>query len=391
MSKPIVLCFIANYLPGYRAGGPIRAIANLVEHLSEDFDFRLVTRDRDMGSATPYSDITNDSWITLGRASVRYLSADQLSLYSVAKLIRETAHDLLYLNSFFDFRFTILPLLARYFKLCPKTPCLLAPRGEFSSGALALREVKKRTYMRLARHFTLYSNIYWQASSNLERADIIREFGSIAKSISVAADLTDSITLNSNYFASRDPGNLRLIFLSRISPMKNLDFLLRVLGKISTRVSLAVFGPKEDIDYWGKCNQLRNRLPKNIDVTIGDHVPHSLVRDLFSEYDLFAFPTRGENFGHVIFEALSAGTPVLLSDQTPWQPDVTGAVQMLPLVETLWAQAIAEWSRLDRGVLIQRRKAALEYAQRHAANNLLLQQNLNLFHKVLGSSVPATN
>ena len=35
--------------------------------------------------------------------------------------------------------------------------------------------------------------------------------------------------------------------------------------------------------------------------------------------DLFFLPTRGENFGHVIAEALSVGTPVLISDQTPWR------------------------------------------------------------------------
>jgi glycosyltransferase involved in cell wall biosynthesis len=43
------------------------------------------------------------------------------------------------------------------------------------------------------------------------------------------------------------------------------------------------------------------------------------VRGIFSRHDLFLFPTRGENFGHVIFESLAAGTPVLVSDRTPWQ------------------------------------------------------------------------
>ena len=37
-----------------------------------------------------------------------------------------------------------------------------------------------------------------------------------------------------------------------------------------------------------------------------------------SEYNLFVLPTLGENFGHVIIEALTLGIPVLLSDRTPW-------------------------------------------------------------------------
>ena len=35
--------------------------------------------------------------------------------------------------------------------------------------------------------------------------------------------------------------------------------------------------------------------------------------------DVFLLPTGGENFGHAIFEALSCGVPVLISDQTPWR------------------------------------------------------------------------
>ena len=37
------------------------------------------------------------------------------------------------------------------------------------------------------------------------------------------------------------------------------------------------------------------------------------------KHHIFLFPTLGENYGHVIQEALSAGCPVILSDQTPWQ------------------------------------------------------------------------
>jgi glycosyltransferase involved in cell wall biosynthesis len=35
--------------------------------------------------------------------------------------------------------------------------------------------------------------------------------------------------------------------------------------------------------------------------------------------DLFLLPTLGENFGHSIADSLLAGTPVLISDRTPWR------------------------------------------------------------------------
>jgi len=43
------------------------------------------------------------------------------------------------------------------------------------------------------------------------------------------------------------------------------------------------------------------------------------VHGTMKAYHLFVLPTLGENYGHVIYEALSAGDPVLISDQTPWR------------------------------------------------------------------------
>lgn len=40
---------------------------------------------------------------------------------------------------------------------------------------------------------------------------------------------------------------------------------------------------------------------------------------MIADYHLFVLLTAGENFGNSIFEALHAGTPVLISDKTPWR------------------------------------------------------------------------
>ena len=51
----------------------------------------------------------------------------------------------------------------------------------------------------------------------------------------------------------------------------------------------------------------------------GELAPEA-VRSTFARYDMFVFPTQGENFGHVIAESLSASCPVICSDETPWSP-----------------------------------------------------------------------
>ena len=60
-------------------------------------------------------------------------------------------------------------------------------------------------------------------------------------------------------------------------------------------------------------------MPRNIAVRYHGSVEHKRVWEVFRSHDLFLFPTRGENFGHVILESMWAGTPVLLSDTTPWR------------------------------------------------------------------------
>jgi glycosyltransferase involved in cell wall biosynthesis len=48
-------------------------------------------------------------------------------------------------------------------------------------------------------------------------------------------------------------------------------------------------------------------------------IPYTQVFGTMQQYHLFVLPTLGENYGHVIYEALSAGDPVLISDKTPWK------------------------------------------------------------------------
>jgi glycosyltransferase involved in cell wall biosynthesis len=349
--------------------------------MGDEFDIRIVCRDRDAMVTECYPDVLVNCWNDVGKAKVFYASSPKLSLRRISEIIRNTPHDLMYLNSFFSIRFSILPLLARKLCLIPTRPCIIAPRGEFSSGAIALKSYKKRAFMRLAERLKLHDGLHWQASSSFELNDIRRELGAVARHIEVAPDLVP-VCAPPQPARSRPEGPLRLVFLSRIAPKKNLDFLLRALAKVSGPCVLDIIGPKEDLRYWSECEQLIQHVPHNIVVNILESVPSEQVADIIAGYDLFAFPTRGENFGHVIFESLSAGTPVLLSDTTPWKADPHGGIQVLPLVEIHWTDAINDWVNQSLAVLLRRREAALRYVQSYKENTDDLAQNRALFNGV---------
>jgi glycosyltransferase involved in cell wall biosynthesis len=107
--------------------------------------------------------------------------------------------------------------------------------------------------------------------------------------------------------------------VGRIHPIKNLEFLLRVLKNVTGEVTLIVIATLEDPVYWQQCEAAIAALPDTVRVETRIDLPHDQVSHYITGADAFCLPTHGENFGHAIFESLSVGRPVVISDQTPWR------------------------------------------------------------------------
>ena len=100
---------------------------------------------------------------------------------------------------------------------------------------------------------------------------------------------------------------LRVVFLSRIMPKKNLVYALRVLQYVRVPVKFSIYGPVEDRSYWSECLRLLDCLPDNVKVEYRGEVQPDDVPRVLRAHDLFFLPTRGESYGHAIAEALSVG------------------------------------------------------------------------------------
>ena len=380
--KKKILCFADYYLPGYKAGGPIQSIANLVENLSDEFEFDIICNDHDLLDRQPYANVKIDEWNAVSKARVFYASRKNLNFKSIKKILNETKYDLLYFNSFFSFKFTIFPLFIYKSFLFSKKPCIIAPRGEFSLGALKLKYIKKKIYLYISKLLGLYNNLYWQASSDNEKKDILRNFRVAEKLIYIAPDLISYEPIALNYLSLRKPGPLRIIFLSRITPKKNLNFLLRALQKVNFPIELSIYGPIDDLSYWKECLYSIDQLPSNIKLLIGDPVPQKQVKSILQKHDVFVLPTLGENFGHIIIEALIAGVPAIISDKTFWESDEEGSLEVLALDEYIWQETIIKWSKFDDLILKKKRQAALNYAKNYYNADLSLKKNKEFFYSV---------
>lgn len=325
-SRMHILVMIGVYLPGNSGGGPIKSVSNLVKALGSDFDFDIVTSDRDLNSSKPYLEIKIGDWNSIGNSRVMYLKRGVPSLLQMYKIIRDGHYDLIYLNSFFDSHFSIFPVLVNRLMAKKSMPVLLAPRGEFSPGALGLKKLKKYFYIKLSKLIGLYKNITWHASTANEANDIRHIFSPAYGAVSTARVISASDIANistsdevNNIASDNSNVNLRVCFLSRIAKMKNLHFALDLLKQFDRPLTFSVYGPLEDSAYWEECQRSIKSLPTNIKVEYHGSVDTKDVVKTISSHDIFILPTLGENYGHVIVEAWAAGVPVLISDRTPWK------------------------------------------------------------------------
>lgn len=371
-----ILAFNRHYLPGYKGGGPIRSLANMVDALGEELEFNVVTLDRDLGDSSPYSDISYD-WFRLGNANVRYLKKTDVALSTIRSLCAEIKPDVIYLNSYLDPLFTARIMLARK-SLGAKI--ILAPRGEFSPGALAQKSLKKRVYIGAWKLFGMHRKVVWHASTPIEANEISAVFPEAR--IVVAPDLGGAP--KPVFWEPREKDTpLRVCFLSRISPMKNLLGAISALTQVKTPVIFNIYGPIEDEAYWAKCLKLAETLPNHVKMEYKGQVRHDDVAQTIGQHDLFFLPSLGENYGHVFPEALGAGVPVLTSDRTPWNDlEDQGVGWSLPLNDDFAARLdlAASWTNDE---LLNIREACIAYAIRTLQSNEALEQNRAVFRNHL--------
>ena len=384
-----VLVLTRVYLPGFKAGGPIRSLSNLVDCLGLEMRFLVLTGDRDSLDKTSYPFIPLNRWVRRRKASVFYLSSGPSKLARLFFIFAYCPYDILYLNSLFSPVFTLAPLLLKRIGLRSRTPVVLAPRGELSPGALALKPRKKQLFLKVAKRLGLFRYLIWQATSSCEAHDIKKLMGpdvtiQIAPNVPSPAQALEVTTIKSLPVGVP----LRLIFLSRLTPKKNLDFALRVLQGVGAVVDFSIYGPLEDRAYVERCRLLASKLPSHIRVFWKGELRPEDVAETLATHDLFFFPTRSENYGHVIAEALSAGTPVLISDTTPWR-DLTaaGVGWDLPLKDiSAFTACIDQFAKLTTKDVLAWRQRAHDYALEKLDLPAILDANRKLFINAMPSS-----
>jgi glycosyltransferase involved in cell wall biosynthesis len=389
-SLPRITVFTRGYPPAHLVGGPARSVSALVAALDGEFRFAVITSAFDDPAAGPMRSVKPSQWSTFGHVMIWYERRYRISAWRTATLLKETKPQLVYLNSFFDCRFSILPLLITRI-ISRKTPVVLAPRGEFSVGALALKWHKKRAFITAFRTLGLHEVVTWHASTSQEKADIERVFGAGARS-HVAIDLRTGLSVGGeghyhDQLPGADPPYCSLVFFSRIVPKKNVSTVIRAIPLVRGEVRLSIAGPIGDASYWTECLELIDNIPDPEMIRYVGTIPADGAISFLNRFDLFVFPTLGENFGHVVLESLAAGTPVIVGNDTPWhQIETAGAGWICdPASPEAVAELIERFLALDDDARMRMRNAARDVAMQVLNDSRGADANREMFHALTSS------
>lgn len=374
------MLFTDWYEPGFKAGGPIRSCVNFAAQMKADHEVYVFTGDRDFGDEEPYSGISANEWMEKDGIHLFYASPAALNWENMLVQIQRVKPGFLYLNSMYSRYFTVYPLLMKRLGLI-KAKVILAPRGMLQEGALQFKGSKKKKFLTVLKLLGIPKRIHVHATDEQERLDVNRYLPGI-KSVSVIPNFS-ALSQPAPVFLAKHKGELRVVFISRVSPKKNLLFFLSLLTALPStlRLFFTIRGAVEDEGYWKQCLEVIGRLPQHIQVNFEGPVEYEEVTRVIQQHHLFVLPTLGENFGHAIFEALSAGRPVLISDQTPWRNlPAQHAGWDLPLAdEPGFIRVLQELADMDDAAFQPWSTGAWQYAKAFTAHSDLKSKYKALF------------
>lgn len=199
-------------------------------------------------------------------------------------------------------------------------PLVMSPQGCLDPVRLAHSAWKKRLAGVFDRRCLRRASVI-HATSDAERGWIERYVGG-RPCIEV---IPNGVELPEPGPTTAKPANRtrRVLSLGRLHPLKGLDLLLDAWatacrsGTAAGAWRLVIAGPDEQGTRARLEAQARTLGLKNVELPgplYGDEKRRALA-----DADLFVVPSRSENFGIAVAEALAAGLPVIATKATPWR------------------------------------------------------------------------
>ncbi len=226
-------------------------------------------------------------------------------------------------------------------------PYVIRPAGSLMAEPQKHRSLRKRLYAALKERRHLNGAAAVHVASGIE-AKSVSEFGVRAPIVTVPNGIPGARLRPMAASVSSAPTDDRtcrkVLFLGRLHPIKGLDLLARAFGKVARSrkdVHLIIAGPEGKKGYRSTVERyLRDEGVLDKTVFTGE-LEGERKWQAYREADVFVLPSRSENFGIAVAEAMASGIPVVVSQETPWQDvETRKAGFWVPLDAQKFAEAI---------------------------------------------------
>lgn len=340
------------FLPAYKAGGPVQSLANLVTNYSHA-DVYIYCRNTDLDGTV--LDVKINEWVQFNK-NTKVFYASVKSETSVYDLLTEVEPDVIFINGIFSPAFNLKPML-----WSGDAHKVVSARGMLHPGALTQKSLKKKIYLAAYKLLGLHNKCIFHATTQEEKQYIIDTFSSRVK-VYVAPNFPN--ILGKLPVTKKEDGKLKLITIALISPMKNIKLVLDALAHCKSEIVYDIYGPVKDAAYWQECLTVIATMPSNVKVQYHGAVTPDKIQATLADNHCMIQPSKSENFGHAIYEALAAGKPVITSHYTPWnnlEESNAGYNVDINNTQTI-TDAIEKMASLHNEAYIACSNAAVQYA-----------------------------
>ena len=382
ISKKRIFIFLDYYLPGTKAGGPVQTIQSLIKLTENQLRYSILTSSIDSREPEVYRNITPKKWEEIEGTPIFYVDGVRSLLNQLNIISRD--NNIVYINSFFSLQFSIIPIvylaLKRY-----RGRVIVAPRGELTKGAMSISSFKKNLYLLSFKTFINRKNIEFHCTSVDEKESTQKLIGEKNQFHLIYNPINfDYLKGYQSKFKRihKKKKSIRLIYVSRITPKKNLHLILDILSKINEiAVTFTIIGNIDDDAYWTLCKSKIDKLRSNVNIICLGHLEKTELLEKLIQSDLFLLPTKNENFGHAIVEAMFMGCPILISDQTPWtyiNEFGGGAALSLSQLDE-WLSFLTDFSGLEEIKWQEKSRKVLRFINQSLDKEKIKNQYIELF------------
>ena len=285
--------------------------------VNDGYEISVITSCYDLNETEPLKNVILGEWNFDKNKKVFYTEVKEQTYQFIKHLIKQNLPKAVYLNGLYSLPFVIFPLIIWKSNFKSNIKLIWAPRGMLLEGALNIKPFKKRLFLWLVKFIGLNKGVVWHATDVQEALDIKKHFNKNAEVI-IAQNIPKR-PLENVVEIKKSANELRLVYLSLITEKKNLHLALQWINELGLPVIFDIYGPVKDNQYWETCKEIVNSTTKNISINYLGDVQSDKVQEVFTKYHALLLPTKGENFGHAIYECLSVGRPVIISTDTPWK------------------------------------------------------------------------